>query len=445
MLKHNVNKKVRIVFLGGVGEVTKNMFVYEYLENGQIVDILIVDCGVGFSEDGKELLLPDPSYLLDKKDKIRGIVLTHGHEDHTSALFAVLPEIGNVPVYGTRLTVALAATRLEEHQLRGDLRKVDMKQTLNLGNFKVNYVHMTHSIPDAANMIIKTPIGTFYHGSDFKFDWMPLDGWQSEVGKIARAGDNGILCLLSDCVRSEREGYTLSELFIEEELEKQVRKARGRVIFTTQSSNISRIQQAINVALRFKRKLIFLGRSVRKNVEVTEKLGYLRFPQNAVIRKRDVRKYPDNKLFLIVAGSQAQEDSALTRLIDDKNEIKLKPNDRVVFSADPIPGYERQVHNLIDRMTLKGARVIYNDINDALHVSGHGSQNDLMLMIGLTRPKLLLPIGGSPRHVKQYSLIAQKMGFQENQILTPQENDAMEFDSFGSPRLLKNFVPEKQS
>lgn len=440
-----MNRKVRIVFLGGVGEVTKNMFVYEYLENGEIVDILIVDCGVGFSEDGKELLLPDPSYLLNKKDKIRGIVLTHGHEDHTSALFKVLPQIGNVPVYGTRLTLALAQTRLEEHQMKADFRTINTKQALNLGNFKVNLIHVTHSIPDAANIVIKTSVGNFYHGSDFKFDWMPLDGWQTEVGKIAKAGDEGVFCLLSDCVRSEREGYTLSEAFIGEELEKQLRKARGRFIFTTQSSNISRIQQAINVALHFRRKIVFLGRSIKNNVEVTQKLGYLHFPRNVVIRKKDVHKHPDRKLFLIVAGSQAQEDSALTRLIDDKNDVNLKPDDRVVFSADPIPGYERQVHNLIDQMTLKGARVIYSDINDALHVSGHGSQNDLMLMIGLTRPKLLLPIGGSPRHVKQYSLIAQKMGYKENQILIPQENDAVEFDSFGAPRLLKRFVRSKQS
>jgi len=434
------NQKVRIVSLGGVGEVTKNMFVYEYWNEGNLVDILIADCGIGFSENGEEVILPDVSYLSDKKEKIRGIVLTHGHEDHTSALFDVLPRIGlGIPVYGTRLTTALASAKLEEFNLKGNFRTVKTTDEVRIGNFLVEFVHVTHSIPDAANLLIKTPIGAIYHGSDFKFDWTPNDGWPTEVGKIAIYGKKGILCLLSDCVRSEQKGYTPSEEAIEENLRVQLDKAKGRIIFTTQSSNISRIQQAIDIALYHHRKIVFLGRSILKNTEVSKKHHFLFYPRHTEIRKKDISKFPDNKLFLIIAGSQAQEDSALSRFAngDGETQVKVKETDTIIFSADPIPGYEKQVHILINKLTLKGATVVYSDINDELHVSGHGSQNDLMLMLGLTRPKYIIPIGGEPRHVKQYQLIANKMGYKNSQIFSPKEREAVEFDAFKNAKIVK--------
>lgn len=429
------NNKVRIVFLGGAGEVTKNMFVYEYWKDGQLSDIIVVDCGIGFSETGEEVILPDASYLFDKKEKIRGIVLTHGHEDHSSALYDVLPRLGvNIPIYATRLTAALAQAKLEEFNLNGRFNVVKTGFPITLGSFSVEFVHVTHSVPDAANLIIRTSVGNFYHGSDFKFDWTPLDKWPTQVGKIAKAGEEGILALLSDTVRSEQKGYTLSEESIEENLSIVVDKAPGRVIFTTQSSNISRIQQAINLALEHNRKILFLGRSILKNVEVTEKLGYLKFPHQAVVRKKDLHKFPDNRLFVIIAGSQAQEDSALSRFAAGENEIQVKLTDTIVFSADPIPGYEKQVHTLINKLTIKGATVVYSEINDALHVSGHGSQNDLMLMLGLTRPKYIIPIGGEARQVKQYQLLANKMGYQNDRIFQATEGEYVEFDSSGSAR-----------
>ncbi|KKS19117.1 MAG: hypothetical protein UU78_C0093G0003 [Candidatus Roizmanbacteria bacterium GW2011_GWC2_41_7] len=432
-----MDEKVRIVFLGGVGEVTKNMFVYEYWRDGKIADSIIVECGIGFSETGDEIIMPDVSYLLDKQDTLRATVLTHGHEDHTSALSTLLSQI-RIPVYGTRLTVALAEGKLADHGIQAELHPVKHKQILNFGAFQVRFVHVTHSIPDATNLIIKTPLGVLFHASDFKFDWSPVDGWPTEVGKIALAGESGILCLLSDCVRSERSGYTLSEETIEDHLELQVKKAHGKVIFTTMSSNISRIQQAVNVASAFNRKILFLGRSMRQNVEAAQHLGYLHFPKKSIVHSKSVKKIPSNKLFIIAAGSQAQEDSALSRIADNAHkDISLAPHDMVIFSADPIPGYERQVHKLVNKMTKLGADVVYSDINDELHVSGHGASQDLMLMMGLTRPKYIVPIGGESRQVRQYFLLAEKMGYSDDTLFAPEEKDAIEFTRDGKARIVK--------
>ena len=429
---------VRIVFLGGVGEVTRNMFVYEYWHEGQIADIVIVDCGIGFSEEGDEVMMPDIEYLLDKQDKIRGVVLTHGHEDHTSGLSKLLTQIPNLQLYGTRLTVALTEVKLLQNDIHPKVTAVGSRGVVKLGAFQVGFVHVTHSIPDAANIILKTPVGTFYHAADYKFDWSPVDRRQTDVGAIALAGEKGILCLLSDCVRSERKGYTLSEETIEESIENQIRHTDGAVFFTTVSSNISRIQQAVNVTHEFGRKVVFMGRSMRQNVEVSQKLGYLRLPSDIVVQSKSIRRIPPRKLFFIVAGSQAQEDSALSRLANNEHkDVRIHPHDTIIFSADPIPGYEQQVHKLVNKLTKLGAHVVYSDINDELHVSGHGAQNDLMLMMGLTHPRFIIPIGGEARQVRQYFLLAEKMGYRENQLFAPEEKDAVEFTSDKRATLVK--------
>ena len=429
---------VRIVFLGGVGEVTRNMFVYEYWHEGQIADIVIVDCGIGFSEEGDEVMMPDIEYLLDKQDKIRGVVLTHGHEDHTSGLSKLLTQIPNLQLYGTRLTVALTEVKLLQNDIHPKVTAVGSRGVVKLGAFQVGFVHVTHSIPDAANIILKTPVGTFYHAADYKFDWSPVDRRQTDVGAIALAGEKGILCLLSDCVRSERKGYTLSEETIEESIENQIRHTDGAVFFTTVSSNISRIQQAVNVAHEFGRKVVFMGRSMRQNVEVSQKLGYLRLPSDIVVQSKSIRRIPPRKLFFIVAGSQAQEDSALSRLANNEHkDVRIHPHDTIIFSADPIPGYEQQVHKLVNKLTKLGAHVVYSDINDELHVSGHGAQNDLMLMMGLTHPRFIIPIGGEARQVRQYFLLAEKMGYREHQLFAPEEKDAVEFTSDKRATLVK--------
>lgn len=422
---------VRLISLGGTGSVTKNMYVYEYRSNPQTIsDIIIVDCGIGFPDEamyGIDLVIPDISYLRDKKDKVRAVVLTHGHEDHIGALPYLLPDL-KVPVYGTKLTAALAEVKLRDFGLNTAVNTVSTDDVLKIGPFTVEFVHVTHSIPDATNLIIRTPVGIFYHGSDFKFDWTPIDGQKTDVGKIARIGREGILCLLSDCVRIETPGYTLSEQIIEDTLEESMRKCRGKFIFTTQSSNISRIQQAINVAIRNNRKIAFLGRSIVENVEVTKKLNYLEFPDMYVVNEKEIKRYKPSELALIVTGSQAQPNAVLSRMAEGMHKFAtVNHGDVVVFSADPIPGYENAVHSLIDTLTAAGAKVAYSEIIDELHVSGHGAANDLSLMIGLTQPKYLIPIGGTIRHMKHYQELAVRMGYKENQVILPSDGDVLEF------------------
>lgn len=431
--KSQRNDVVRIIPLGGIGDVTKNMYIYEYWRTPEAIsDILIVDCGIGFPDEamyGIDLIIPDISYLRDKKDKIRAIVLTHGHEDHIGALPYILPEI-KVPVYATKLTAALAEVKLQDAGIHNRVNISNLDDILRIGPFSIEFVHVTHSIPDAVNLIINTPLGIFYHASDFKFDWTPIDQKQTEVGKIAKAETEGILCLLSDCVRVESPGYTLSEQVIEDTLENEIRNCEGKFIFTTQSSNISRIQQAINVAIRNNRKIAFLGRSIEQNVYVAKKLHYLEFPDIFIVKEKEIKRYNPKELALILTGSQAQPNSALSRVAEGVHKnASITPGDTVVFSADPIPGYENAVHGLIDVLTADGAKVSYSEVIDELHVSGHGSASDLSLMIGLTKPKFLIPIGGTFRQMKHYALLAKKMGYLEKQVILPTSGDVIEFSS----------------
>src|SRR3990167_4777432 len=400
----NPQSILRIIPLGGIGNVTKNLYVYEYRSRpDNISDILIVDCGVGFPDEamyGIDLVIPDITYLRDKINKIRGIILTHGHEDHIGALPYILPVL-NVPVYGTLLTAKLAEVKLQDSGLQVKVNVINENIPLKIGPFSIEFIHVTHSVPDAANLFIKTAVGNFYHGSDFKFDWTPIDGKKTEVAKIAKASEAGITLLLSDCVRVESEGYTLSERKIEDSLEKEIRNCDGRFIFTTQSSNISRIQQAIDVSIRNNRKIAFLGRSILKNVEVAKKLNYIHISDLYTVGEKEIHKVNSSELTLIVTGSQAQPNSVLSRIAEGAHKyVRIKNGDVVVFSADPIPGYENAVHTLIDILTASGARVAYSEITDALHVSGHASKRDLALMIGLTNPNILLPIGGTYRQMR---------------------------------------------
>lgn len=415
------NPAVRLVPLGGIGDVTKNMYVYEYLPDGENVsDIIVVDCGIGFPKMemyGIDLIIPDVSYLMPKKDKIRGFLLTHGHEDHIGALPYILPQL-NSEVYATSLTAALSEGKLEEFNISRKINRIGDDSYLSFGPFRIEPVAVTHSIPAAVNFIIKTPVGNFYHGSDFKFDWTPVDGRLTQVDKIVQAGKIGVLCLLSDCVRVEKEGYTLSEKVIEQTFEDEIRHCRGKFIVTTQSSNISRWQQAINVAVSFKRKIAILGRSCLKSIEIAKKSGYLKIPDNSLISERELIKYPPQATALLVAGSQGQIDSALSRIAAGENKyVKIKEGDKVIFSSDPIPGNENAVYTLIDELTRLGAKIVYTDILEDLHVSGHGSAHDLRLMIALSCPKYLLPIGGTFRHMRQYAALGSEMGYSDKNIM----------------------------
>lgn len=419
----NNGNKLRIVSLGGI-EVTRNMHVYETEK-----DIIIVDCGIGFPDEnmpGIDLIIPDISYLRDKMQKIRAMFITHGHEDHRGSLPYILPELPNIPIYGTKLTLGLAKTKTDDAGIKADFREANYDQTITAGDFSVSYVHVTHSIPDAANLIIKTPAGTVYHGSDFKFDWTPVDSFPTQVQKIARAGSEGVTLLLSDCVRVEKTGYTPSESKIEETFETQIQKCPGKFIITTTSSNISRIQQAVNVAQRHNRKIVFAGRSIEQNAEVAVRLGYLTLPKELIIRVEDVARFPASQIMVLATGSQGQDNAALSRMANGEHKIVINEGDHVIFSQDPIPGSEAAIDDLINTLFKIGAEVLYSGILDDAHVSGHEAADGLKLMLNLVNPKFVWPIGGTTRHIKHYAQLAKASGYQDNQIIIPTEGDIIE-------------------
>ncbi len=429
---------IRFIPLGGMGDVTKNMYVYEYV-HGVNKEILIVDCGVGFPDSymyGIDLVIPDASYVIKNRQFIKGIVLTHGHEDHIAALPFIWPKL-QVPIYATRLTGALAQVRLKDRSVSAPITICSRDQLLKLGVFTVEFVHITHSIPDANNLIIRSPVGNFYHGSDYKFDWTPVDNVVTEIGKIVKVSQEGVLSLTTDCLGSDREGYTYSERVIEGGFEKAISKCKGKFIVTTQSSNISRIKQAIDTSQRHGRHICLVGRSVKGNVDVSQKLGYIKLPSSLMITEKDVAKYPPKSVSLIVAGSQGQAESALSRIaLGDFHGVRIEKDDIVVFSADPIPGNEEAINNLIDTLSDLGAQVLYSGQFDDLHVSGHGSQNDLMLMLSLVKPKYIIPIGGTRRHMYQYSQLAQMQGYNKQDIFLLDNGQTIEYTS-GTARLGK--------
>ena len=450
---------IRIIPLGGTGNVTKNMFVYEYRYDGKIRDILIVDCGIGFPDEemyGIDLVLPDIRYLADKKQYIRGLVFTHGHDDHIGGIAYLYPKLarlpaldrrdggqGHIPMWGTRLTAAFANIKLEEAKIKTRVTPVDFDKTLRIGPFAVSFVRLTHSVPDTSNLVIETPAGIFYHGSDFKFDFDPLDGKRSEIEKINAAGRRGILCMMTDCLGSERPGFTPSEQVVGDTLEKELSLCTGKFIFTTQSSNISRIQLAIEIALKHGRKIAFFGRSIDHNVEASVGLGYMRFPREAVIRDQDLKRLPPTRQFLIAAGAQGQASSALSRMANDNHKfVRIVEGDTVVFSADAIPGNEGSVNDVIEELYRKGARVAYSDIMEDLHVSGHGSQGDLMLLLSAIGPKYIFPIGGTYRHIMQYRRLAQDLGYNKRDVLIPEEGQVLEFKKGFPPRVVETITLE---
>ena len=423
--KNSSHNSLKLISLGGFGKVTSNMFVYEYGP-----DIVLVDCGIGFpSEDmlGIDLLIPDISYLRDKRDKIRGLVITHGHEDHTGAIAYILPEL-KVPIYASKLTANLIMDKLAEYQ--------NMPQTVNilnpgtilkLGSFQIESVRISHSIPDATNLIIKTPAGTVYHGSDYKFDFTPVDGVQPDLGRIGRAGMEGVTLLLSDSLGSERRGYTPSEKGLEEMFEREISQCEGKVIMTTMGSNISRFKQAIDTGVRHGRRIAIAGRSIDRNLTVAAKIGFIKLPKDAMIDVRQVRKLPPKNVLILAAGSQAQAGSAVERMATGEHkDVTILPGDKVIFSSDYIPGNESAVQSLIDTLSQLGATVIYSNITDNLHVSGHGSQQDMLLMANLTRPKFFLPIGGTYRHMVQYAKLIGNMDIPANRIMLPAHNEYLE-------------------
>lgn len=414
----NLNSSVKIVPLGGSGSVTNNMYVYECGN-----DIMIVDCGIGFPEDavpGIDLTIPDVTYLKDKLSKIRGIVISHGHEDHLGGLPFILPQLGEgIPIYTGRLTAGFIKEKFREFNL--DTKRINVvkdRQPISLGVFEVKLIPVTHSVPDTKHLIIKTPLGNIYHGADFKFDWTPVGQELTDLQSITRAGAEGVTLLLSDSLRSEKSGYSLSESIVEDSFEREFRDWQGRIVVTTMSSNISRIQQALWVARRNNRKVAFLGFSVERNVKVATELDFLKLPPRTILDKRKIKNLPPSEQCLIVAGSQGQLGSSLDRLAaGDYKDISLSPGDKVIFSADPIPGNEQNVYRLIDVLAKQGIVVSYTDISDNLHVSGHASSRELMMLMAMTKPRYVMPIGGTYRHMVQYKKLARQMGIAEDRVI----------------------------
>ncbi len=424
--------KLRFVPLGGVVGVTKNMYVYELYKDDMLEDILVVDCGIGFpleKELGVDFVIPDISYLKDKVEKIRAILVSHGHEDHTSALPYHYKDLMSPPIYASNLTASFIEHKFEEFDIPAKVERVDYDKEYAFGNFKVKFIHVTHSIPDTAHMLIKTPIGSLYHGPDFKFDLTPPYGEPPNFYEITKAGHDGLLCLLSDALGSERDGFTLSEAIVGSTFEDTMRKTKGKFIMTTFSSNISRIRQCVEAAIKFNRKIVFLGRSMRENTRIAKEINYLPIPYNLVGKEEEVMTLPPNKVCLIVAGSQGQYGSALSKLANKMNKyVKIKPGDRVIISSDPIPGNENEVYALIEELTLQGADVVYSDIQDELHASGHGSREDLKLMMRLTNPKYFIPIGGTIRHQQQYRKLAEELGNKPDSVFLLQEGETVWFE-----------------
>lgn len=422
-----MNNELSFIPLGGVGDVTKNMYLYEYQDQ-----ILIVDCGLGFADEtmlGVDLVLPDISYLLKTKKRIVGMVLTHGHEDHIGALPFILPQLPTFPVFGTPLTAALANEKLKEFGLPPRVQTVSFTENKQeLSDFSILFIRVTHSVPDTAQLLIKTPIGNFYHGSDFKFDLTPVDGKKTEFHKIVKAGQDGVICLMSDCLGAERKGYVPSEKVLSESFEREMKECLGRFIVTTHSSNISRLNQAIKAAQKLNRKICFVGRSLIKAKEVTQKLGYLQLEAGSEVPVEQLKNFNSRELLLLIAGSQGQENSAMSRIVNGEHQdIRLTPEDVVIFSVDPIPGNETSMNALFDTIAKKGAKVLYSEVSDDFHVSGHGSSGDLSRMISLTHPKKLLPIGGAFRQMAAYEMLALGLGYKKSDILLVEDGQEIIF------------------
>lgn len=424
--------KLRFISLGGVVGVNKNLYVYELHKGNDLQDILLVDCGIGFPDDktlGVDFLIPDVSYLRDKLPKVRGIIISHGHYDHFAALPYVYNDIGAPMIYTNKLTAAFIRTHFKEFGITPKITQVKFDQELKLGPFTIDFIHMTHSVQDTMHFIIKTPVGNLYHGTDFKLDLNPPYERPPDFHKITRAGKEGLLCLMSDCIGVETEGLTLSESAVGETFENEMRKTRGKFIMTTFSTNISRIRQCFEVATKLGRKVAFLGRSMKQNTQVASEIGYLPVPRESLLKEDEVMKVPPNKVCIIVTGSQGEYRSGLSKLAIDQNRfVKIKPGDKIVFSADPIPGNESDVYSLIEELTLKGADVVYSDIKEQLHASGHGNQEDLKFLVRFTNPKYFIPIGGTVRHQKQYSRMVEGLGYERESVFMLDEGDSVWFE-----------------
>lgn len=423
MLKSN---KLRIIPLGGLNEIGKNITLIE-CDN----DIVICDCGMTFPEDemlGVDIVIPDITYLEKNKDRIKGIVLTHGHEDHIGAIPYVLKKI-NVPIYGTRLTLGLLENKLKEHNLKPKMHVVNFNDKVRLGKIVVEFIRQCHSIPDSAALAFHTPAGVIVHTGDFKIDFTPIMGGVNDLNRFAELGDKGVLCLLAESTNVERKGYTLSERVVGETFRTIFHEyTENRIIVATFASNMQRIQQIIEAAEKHGRKIVLSGRSMINNVKVAKDLGYLRVKDSSIIDINKMNKYDDSEICIITTGSQGEPMSALTRIAyNEHRKIQLTPNDLIILSAHPIPGNENAVSKVINKLIELDAKVIYESLGE-IHVSGHACQEELKLIHSLLKPRYFIPVHGEQRHLKLHAQLAESMGMNPKNIFIMNNGEVLELD-----------------
>ncbi|MCX7918267.1 MAG: ribonuclease J [bacterium] len=419
------SSSIRFIPLGGLGEIGMNMMVFESAN-----DIIVIDCGVMFPEEetpGVDLIIPEITYLLERKDKLRGIILTHGHEDHVGALPFFLQQL-NVPLYGTRLTLGLIEPKLREFDLLDQTQRniVKPRDQIILGDFRIEFIRVTHSIVDGVGLGIHTPIGTIVHSGDFKIDPTPVDGELMDLHKFTELGEQGVLLLLSDSTNVEREGYTLSEKDIGDTLDTIFAQAKGRIIAATFSSNIHRVQQIIDKAYKYGRSVAVTGKSMTSNVRIAADLGYLSIPENTFVQFGDIQRIQPDKTVIITTGSQGEPMSVLARLaMNEHKQIKINPGDTVIISARVIPGNEKSIARTINHLFRRGAEVYYERVSE-IHVSGHASQEEQKLMLNMVRPKYFIPVHGEYRHLFYHVQLAQQIGIPANHTLIVEDGDIIE-------------------
>lgn len=417
--------KVQIIPLGGLGEIGKNMTVIRCGD-----EMILIDAGLMFPENdmlGVDLVIPDISYLLENENCLKAIILTHGHEDHIGALPYILKEL-SVPVYGTRLTLGILEGRLKENGVdSGNLRVVSPGEIISLGCFSVGFIRVNHSIPDSVGLSIKTPVGMIVHTGDFKFDYTPIDGKMTDFRKLADLGNKGVLVLMGDSTNAENEGHTPSEKTVGIAFNREFQKAQGRIIVATFSSNVHRIQQVIDTAVRYRRRVAVLGRSMINVVNISLELGYIHAPEGVIIDIEDIMNYPANRIVIITTGSQGEPMSALTRMaLSDHRQVDIMQGDTVIISATPIPGNEKLVAKTVDNLLRLGANVIYHR-KDGIHVSGHASREELKLMHNLLRPKFFIPVHGEVHHLFAHAKLAEELGMARDHILLGENGYIFEF------------------
>lgn len=414
---------VRLIPLGGLHEIGKNMTVLEYKD-----DIIIIDCGMSFPDDemfGIDIVIPDFTYLIKNREKIRGMVITHGHEDHIGAIPYLVKEI-NLPIYGTRLTLGLVENKLKEHNLKAKLKVVRPGDKIKLGAFTVETIRTTHSIADSICLCIDTPAGKIFHTGDFKVDYTPLEGQPIDFHRLAEIGNEGVLLLMADSTNAERKGYTPSERTVGRTIENIFRNCTSRILVATFSSNIHRVQKIIDTAVQYKRKVAISGRSMINVVNLAIELGYITVPAGTLIDINKIRHIKDSELVIITTGSQGEPMSALSRMAsNDHKAVQIKKGDVVVLSSSPIPGNEKTISNVVNKLFEKGAEVIYSDIAD-IHVSGHACAEELKLIHSLLKPKFFVPVHGEYRHLRQHAMIAEELGMDKKNIFMMDNGEVLE-------------------